>query len=519
MRRPVKISSLASGAPSTRGRSCVPPIPGKIPSVVSGTPNTAVSLATMKSERTASSQPPARAKPSTAAITGTGQRSTRNAACSKITCWARHASSVISLRSLRSPPAQNARSPAPVKTTARTRESRRSPSKQAAERSTSRCRYCAVSGRATARSLAEKKLTTLQRNWPRRPSVARRRHWLNSCFPSARPEPRGWHRVCGSSLDAMRTERRQEPPRPPETGPEDSREAKVGATTVAPRGPNQAPVGRRFGDLLVSDRLVTQEQLDLALAEQKRTGDKLSEILVRLGLITEDRLVHFFSRQYVIPEVTFPEKIAPEIIKLIPNRIARKYGVVPIGRTIGSVTLALADPTNLSALDDVAFMTGLKVVPTIASPSVIRRAIERYYENAPTAIADVLSEVEAESAELEIIKAQEAGQVDLSELRTAADDVPIIRLVNSMLLDAMRRGASDIHIDPGDGTLAIRYRIDGILHEVMAPPKRVEPALVSRIKIMASLDIAERRLPQDGRIKLRQQSREIDFRVSVLPSI
>src|SRR2546426_8937236 len=224
MRRPVKISSLASGAPRIRGRSWVPPIPGKIPSVVSGTPNTAVSLATMKSERTASSQPPARAKPSTAAITGTGQRSTRNAACSKITCWARQASSVISLRSLRSPPAQNARSPAPVKTTARTRESRRSPSKQArrsspiavfiafiasgrfsvtvttkpsAERSTSRCRYCAVSVRATARSLAEKKLATLQRNWPLGLPVARRRHWLNSCFPSTRPEPRGWHRVCG----------------------------------------------------------------------------------------------------------------------------------------------------------------------------------------------------------------------------------------------------------------------------------------------------------------------------------
>jgi len=317
----------------------------------------------------------------------------------------------------------------------------------------------------------------------------------------------------------MRIERRQEPPRPPETGPEDSREAKVGAIIAAPRGPSQAPVGRRFGDLLVSDRLVTQEQLDLALADQKRTGEKLGETLVRLKLLTEDRLIHFLSRQYGIPEITFPEKIAPEIIKLIPDRIARKYGVVPIGRTIGSVTLALADPTNLSALDDVAFMTGLKVVPTIASSSVIRRAIERYYETAPTAIADVLSEVEAESAELEIIKAQEAGQVNLSDLRTAADDMPIIRLVNSVLLDALRRGASDIHIDPGDGTLAIRYRIDGILHEVMAPPKRVEPALVSRIKIMASLDIAERRLPQDGRIKLRQQSREIDFRVSVLPSI
>ena len=319
----------------------------------------------------------------------------------------------------------------------------------------------------------------------------------------------------------MKTDRRQEVARKPlESGPDNGQETKAGGATVAPRGPSQAPVGRRFGDLLVSDRLVTQEQFDLALAEQKRTGDKLSEILIRLGLITEDRLVHFLSRQYGIPEVAFPERIAPEIIKLIPSRIARKYGVMPIGRTIGSVTLAVADPTNLSALDDVAFMTGLKVVPTIASPSIIRRAIERYYENAPPAIADVLSEVEAEAAELEIIKAQEStSQVDLNELRSSADDMPIIKLVNSMLLDALRRGASDIHVDPGDGTLAIRYRIDGLLHEVMSPPKRVEPALVSRIKIMANLDIAERRLPQDGRIKLRQHSREIDFRVSVLPSI
>src|SRR2546426_2174713 len=237
-------------------------------------------------------------------------------------------------------------------------------------RSTSRCRYCAVSGRATARSLAKKNLAPLQQKGPLGPPMARRRHWLIYCFPSTRPEPRGWHRVCGSRLDAMRTERRRERPRPPETGPEGSREAKVGATIVAPRGPNQAPVGRRFGDLLVSDRLVTQEQLDLALADQKRTGEKLGEILVRLKLLTEERLVHFLSRQYGIPAGTFPGKIAPQIIQLIPDRIARKYGVVPIGPTIGSGTLAPPGPTNLSALDDVAFMTGLKVVPTIASPSI-----------------------------------------------------------------------------------------------------------------------------------------------------
>jgi type IV pilus assembly protein PilB len=306
-----------------------------------------------------------------------------------------------------------------------------------------------------------------------------------------------------------------------ENGRGDGREVRAVAAGVV-RGLGQTPVGRRFADLLISDGLITQAEFDRALAEQKRTGEKLGEILVGLGLITEDQLVHFLSRHYGIPEVAFPAKIAPEIIKLIPSRIARKYGVVPIGRTLGSVTLAIGDPTNLSALDDVAFMTSLKVVATIAPPSTIRRAIERYYGHAsasPT-IADVLSEVEAEAAEIEFIEGQQAnGQVDLDALRSSADEVPIVRLVNSILLDAMKRGASDIHIDPGDGTLGIRYRVDGILHEVMAPPKRVEPALVSRLKIMANLDISERRLPQDGRIKLRQASREIDFRVSVLPSV
>lgn len=279
-------------------------------------------------------------------------------------------------------------------------------------------------------------------------------------------------------------------------------------------------VGRRFGDLILTEGLVTQAQFDQALAEQKKTNEKLGEILVRLGLITEEQLVHFLSRQYGIPQVTFPETIAAEILKLIPARIARKYGVVPIGRTISSVTLAVADPTNLSALDDVAFMTGLKVVPAIASPSVIRNALASHYEAAPAMMADVLSEMEAEVTEIELIEGQEtSSQVDLNELRSSADQVPVVRLVNSILLDAVRRGASDIHMDPGETSFRVRFRVDGLLHEVMAPPKRLEPAVVSRIKIMSNCDIAERRLPQDGRIKLRQSGREVDFRVSILPSL
>jgi type IV pilus assembly protein PilB len=286
------------------------------------------------------------------------------------------------------------------------------------------------------------------------------------------------------------------------------------------RPQNPSTIGRRFADLIVSHGLVTQEQFERALAEQKRTNGKLGEIMVHLGLITEDQLVEFFSHQYGIAVVTCPETIAPEIIKVIPARIARKYGVLPIERTSGSVTLAVADPTNLLAVDDVAFLTGLKVTPVIVSPSVIREAIERHYGAALTTVADVLSEVEAEAAEVEVVDGAEPHtKVDLNELRSSADQVPVVRLVNSILLDAIRRGASDVHLDPGEGTFRVRLRVDGMLHDVMTAPKRVESAVISRIKIMANLDIAERRLPQDGRIKLRQSRHEVDVRVSVLPSI
>jgi type IV pilus assembly protein PilB len=317
----------------------------------------------------------------------------------------------------------------------------------------------------------------------------------------------------------MKTAGRPELTRLFEGGRGEGQEAKT-AMLAAGKPSALTAVGRRFGDLILAEGLVTQEQFDQALAEQKKTNEKLGEVLVRLGLITEEQLVHFLSRQYGIPEVTFPEKIAAEIIKLIPARIARKYGVVPIGRTIGSVTLAVADPTNLSALDDVAFMTGLKVVPAIVSPSAIRNAIGSYYEAAPSTMADVLSEMEAEATEVELIDGGEPSpQVDLNELRSSADQVPVVRLVSSILIDAVRRGASDIHMDPGENSFRIRFRVDGLLHEVMTPPKRVEPAVVSRLKIMANCDIAERRLPQDGRIKLRQGGREVDFRVSILPSL
>jgi type IV pilus assembly protein PilB len=275
-----------------------------------------------------------------------------------------------------------------------------------------------------------------------------------------------------------------------------------------------SPIGRRLGQLLVADEVITAVQLGQALAEQTRTNEKLGAVLVRLGFIDEDQLMHFLSRAYGIPVVALPESaVDPELLRLVPARIARKYDVIPVRRSATSLTLAMADPTNLPALDDVTFVTGMRVIPAIAPPSLIRRTIEHSY-----AAVDALTEAEAEAGELELVDGREtADPVDFLELKASADQAPVVRIVNRILLQAIRRGASDIHLEPSEMALRVRFRIDGMLHHVKNLPKRLEPAVLSRIKIMANLDIAERRLPQDGRLKLRYSGREIDFRVNVLP--
>ncbi|MGH7278026.1 MAG: type IV-A pilus assembly ATPase PilB [Candidatus Rokuibacteriota bacterium] len=277
-------------------------------------------------------------------------------------------------------------------------------------------------------------------------------------------------------------------------------------------------LGRRLGDLVAADGLVTGEQLARAIAEQKRSNEKLGAVLVRLGFLTEEQLVRFLARQYTIPVVSVPATIASEILRLVPAAVARKYHVVPIGRTVGSLTIAMVDPTNLSALDEIGFRTGLKVVPVIARPSEILRALEAAYGDTPTSLADVLSEAEADAPTGDV-DGSGTHELDPRDLRAFAENAPVVRLVNTIFMEAVRRGASDIHLDPYEKLFRVRFRVDGILHEVMTPPKRLEAAVVSRIKIMASLDIAERRLPQDGRIKFRWSGREMDFRVSVLPTI
>jgi len=271
---------------------------------------------------------------------------------------------------------------------------------------------------------------------------------------------------------------------------------------------------RRLSDFLLAEGMITTEQFALVMAEQKRTGEKFPVVVVRMGLMNEDQMVDAQSRHYRIPFVVFPEGGIPtEILRMVPAAIALKHEVVPIGRTAGALTLAMIDPTNLSAVDDVAFRTGMRVFPVVARPSVVRQALEHFYEAQKASLATALSDAEVGAESIE-----ETAPNPL-ELRASADHAPVVRLVNMIVLEAIGRGASDIHLEPGERYLQVRFRVDGVLQDVMAPAKRLEPALVSRIKIMANLDIAERRLPQDGRIKFREASREVDFRVSVIPTL
>ena len=283
------------------------------------------------------------------------------------------------------------------------------------------------------------------------------------------------------------------------------------------------PVNRRLGDLLVAEGLVKQEELQRALAEQKGTTEKLGSVLVRLKLVNEEQLTGFLSRQYGIPSITLSQlDIDPGILRLVPPQIARKYEVLPVKRAANTLTLAMADPTNVFALDDVSFMTNLQVLPVVASQAAIRRAIERNYENQGAAITEVLTELaEDQVSNVEVVDDDEdsGGKVDVFELKESADEAPVVKLVNMVLVDAIQKGASDIHFESYEKVFRIRFRIDGVLHEMLSPPKRLESAILSRLKIMSNLDISERRMPQDGRIKLRYSTREIDFRVSTLPTI
>jgi type IV pilus assembly protein PilB len=302
------------------------------------------------------------------------------------------------------------------------------------------------------------------------------------------------------------------------TAPSPNASGQAQPDNSGPASDPQSSVGRRLSDFLTSEGLITAEQLSLVFAEQKKTGERLAAVVVRLGLMTEEDIVRAQSQHYRVPLVVFPDSVPAELLRMVPAAIARKYEVIPIGRSAGALTLAMVDPTNLAAVDDVAFRTGMRVFPVISLPSKIREAIEVSYDHAKTGLASALTEAEAEAGSG--AEGEPRERIDPNELRASAEHVPVVRLVNMILLEAVQRGASDIHLEPGgEQTFHVRYRVDGVLQDVMHPAKRLEPAVVSRIKIMANLDIAERRLPQDGRIKFREAGREIDFRVSILPAL
>jgi type IV pilus assembly protein PilB len=274
-------------------------------------------------------------------------------------------------------------------------------------------------------------------------------------------------------------------------------------------------MAKKLGNFLVRDGLITAEQLESALQEQKANGGMLGSNLVKMGFIEEAELMEFLSKQFVVPS-TDPSKldVDSEVIEMIPGNIVQKYKIVPISLEGQTLTIAMVDPSNIFIIDDIKFLTRKNIRVTVATESSIKLAMDRFYD-AGASLEEVMSEFDEEG--VDVIDSSE--DIDLGELESAAEQAPVVKLVNLILVDAIKKMASDIHIEPYEKSFRVRYRIDGVLYEVMKPPMKLKNALISRLKIMSRLDIAERRLPQDGRIKLKTKGREMDFRVSVLPTL
>ncbi|HXD31574.1 MAG TPA: type IV-A pilus assembly ATPase PilB [Pyrinomonadaceae bacterium] len=311
----------------------------------------------------------------------------------------------------------------------------------------------------------------------------------------------------------------------------------------------------KLGEILVRENLISPQHLREALEYQREHGGRLGFNLVKLGLVSDDMITAVLSRQYGIPSVNLELfQIDASVLRLIPQEVAQKYSVLPLSRVGATLTLAMVDPTNVFAMDDIKFMTGLNVEPVVVAEASIQIAISKYYStsreidlatvsvddsvlesvsvlegtahtgitNADLVSLDSIDFTPSEgSEEVEVVEDNE--EIDLSTLSRMSADAPVVRLVNVLLVDALRRGASDIHVEPYEKELRIRFRIDGVLYDVMHPPLKLRDALISRVKIMSKLDISEKRLPQDGRIKIKvkvdARSRELDFRVSTLPTL
>jgi type IV pilus assembly protein PilB len=274
----------------------------------------------------------------------------------------------------------------------------------------------------------------------------------------------------------------------------------------------------RLGELLVREKLISLQQLKQAQQDQVKSGKNLSYTLAKLGYISDGEITDFLSAQYRLPAVNLDEyEIEDDVLKLLTREVCEKHRVLPLSRSGSSLIIAMADPTNLHAIDDIRFLTGYNIDPVVASETAVLGAIEQYYSIGPS-YEEVMADFGVGDDDIDFSSDEE--DVNAVELEKASEDAPVVRLVNVVLLNAIRKGASDIHVEPYERRMRVRYRIDGVLHEEMTPPLKLKNALSSRLKIMSQLDIAERRLPQDGRIKLRLgKDREMDFRVSVLPTI
>ncbi|MFL6231644.1 MAG: GspE/PulE family protein, partial [Thermoanaerobaculia bacterium] len=291
------------------------------------------------------------------------------------------------------------------------------------------------------------------------------------------------------------------------------------------RRPQAQPIiPDKLGELLVRSGRINPAQLNEALALQKEQGGRVGTNLVKLGYLTEKQLVESLSQHFKVPSVDLNGvEIDEAVLKIIPADLARKYTILPVTKTGATVTVAMIDPTNVFAMDDVKFMTGYRVEPVVASESGIRAAIDRYYGSTHAIeLKKVMEDLSEEStSDLEVLEEEE--NLDLATLEEESEQAPVVKLVNLVLTDAIKRGASDIHIEPYEKEYRVRYRIDGILYEMMHPPLKLKEAITSRCKIMARLDIAEKRLPQDGRIKIKTKisgkSKDLDYRVSVLPTL
>jgi type IV pilus assembly protein PilB len=321
---------------------------------------------------------------------------------------------------------------------------------------------------------------------------------------------------------------------------------------ICPRWKAKPYMSAKLGEILVRENLISPQNLKEALDYQRQHGGRLSFNLVKLGLVSDDMITAVLSRQYGIPSVNLDLfNIDAAVLSLIPQEVAQKHSVLPLSRVGATLTLAMVDPTNVFAMDDVKFMTGLNVEPVLVAESSVQQAIAKYYGSSrEIELASAVEEVKYEGSsngsngsgaithadlvsldsidfdteptgDVEVVEDNE--EIDLSTLSRMSEDAPVVRLVNVLLVDSLRRGASDIHVEPYEKELRIRFRIDGVLYDVMHPPLKMRDALISRIKIMSKLDISEKRLPQDGRIKIKvkvdSRSRELDFRVSTLPTL